>query len=74
VHVGEPVEGRLQVELRETGEVLPPGTDTALVDAGFAAVTLLTGIRAADPQPVAEAIEGAVDRVAARRGDDAESA
>ena len=47
VHVGEPVEGRLQVELRETGQVLPPDTDTALVEAGFAAVTLLTGIRAA---------------------------
>jgi 5'-nucleotidase len=61
VHVGEPVEGRLQVELRETGQVLPPDTDTALVEAGYAAVTLLTGIRAAPREPVAEAIERAVD-------------
>jgi 5'-nucleotidase len=60
VHVGEPIEGRLQVELRETGEVLPPDTDTALVAAGYTAVTLLSGIRAADHQPVAEAIEHAI--------------
>lgn len=39
--------GRLQMELRETGEVLPPDSDTALVLAGFAAVTELVGIRAA---------------------------
>lgn len=38
--------GRLQMELRETGEVLPPDSDTALVLAGFAAVTELVGIRA----------------------------
>jgi 5'-nucleotidase len=72
IHVGEPVEGRLQVELRETGQVLPPETDTALVEAGYAAVTLLSGIRAADREPVAEAIEQAVDRLDA--GIEAESA
>jgi 5'-nucleotidase len=72
IHVGEAVEGRLQVELRETGQVLPPETDTALVEAGYAAVTLLTGIRAADPEPVAEAIERVVDRLDA--GVEAESA
>lgn len=40
--------GRLQMELRETGEVLPPDSDTALVLAGFAAVTELVGVRAAN--------------------------
>ncbi len=46
--------GRLQMELRETGEVLPPESDTALVLAGYAAVTELVGIRAvgADGPPV----------------------
>jgi 5'-nucleotidase len=41
-------DGRLQMELRETGEVLPPDSDTALVQAGFVAVTSLIGITA-DP-------------------------
>lgn len=40
--------GRLQMELRETGETLPPDSDTALVLAGYAAVTELVGIRAAN--------------------------
>jgi 5'-nucleotidase len=74
IHVGEPVEGRLQVELRETGQVLPPDTDTALVEAGYAAVTLLTGIRAAAPEPVAEAIERSVGLASGRDQIDAESA
>lgn len=47
--------GRLQMELRETGEVLPADSDTAVVLAGYAAVTELVGIRAvpvgADPAP-----------------------
>lgn len=38
--------GRLQMELRETGEELPADSDTAVVLAGFAAVTELVGIRA----------------------------
>jgi 5'-nucleotidase len=74
VHVGEPVQGRLQVELRETGRVLPPNTDTALVEEGFAAVTLLTGIRAATPEPVADAIAKAVEQTSSAERADAESA
>jgi 5'-nucleotidase len=72
IHVGEPVEGRLQVELRETGQVLPPETDTALVEAGYAAVTLLTGIRAASHEPLAESIEQILGRM--DPGAEAESA
>ena len=45
--LGETVDGRLEVELRETDEVLDPDTDTALVVAGYVAVTPLIGIRAA---------------------------
>jgi len=45
--LGEEVEGRLQVELRETEDELEPDTDTALVLAGYVAVTPLVGIRAA---------------------------
>ena len=41
--------GRLQMELRETGEVLPEDSDTALVLAGFVAVTELVGLRAGEP-------------------------
>jgi 5'-nucleotidase len=37
--------GRLQLEMRATGVELAADTDTALVKAGFAAVTSLTGIR-----------------------------
>src|SRR5207302_2046118 len=43
--LGETVDGRLQVELRETEEILDPDTDTALVGAGYVAVTSLIGIR-----------------------------
>jgi 5'-nucleotidase len=49
--------GRLQMELRETGVELPPDTDTALVTAGYVAVTSIVGIRADERVPVAEAIE-----------------
>jgi 5'-nucleotidase len=37
--------GRLQLEMRATGVELAPDTDTAVVTAGFAAVTSLAGIR-----------------------------
>lgn len=46
---GNGVTGRLQMELRETGDVLPEDCDTALVLAGFIAVTELVGPRATDP-------------------------
>jgi len=45
--LGETVDGRLQVELRETEEELDADTDTALVVARYVAVTPLVGIRAA---------------------------
>ena len=45
--LGETVDGRLQVELRATEDELDPDTDTALVGAGYVAVTPLVGIRAA---------------------------
>jgi 5'-nucleotidase len=45
--LGETIDGRLQVELRETDDELDPDTDTALVVAGYVAVTPLVGIRAA---------------------------
>lgn len=49
--------GPLQMELRETGIDLEPDTDTALVAAGYAAVTSIVGIRAGEWQPVAAEIE-----------------
>ncbi|MBA3281415.1 MAG: 5'/3'-nucleotidase SurE [Acidimicrobiia bacterium] len=47
----------LELDLRRTEVELPPESDTALVAAGYAAVTLLNGPRAADWAPVAEHIE-----------------
>ncbi|SRR5579871_414247 len=43
--IAEHRRGRLQLEMRATGVELAPDTDTALVQAGFAAVTALAGIR-----------------------------
>jgi 5'-nucleotidase len=37
-------DGRLQIELRATDETLPDDTDTALCEAGFAALTSIVGI------------------------------
>ena len=55
--------GKLHLELRPTGVELPADCDTALVQAGYAAVTALTGIRATDePAGVVEAIEHLVRR------------
>jgi 5'-nucleotidase len=44
-------EGMLQLELRATESELDPDTDTALVAAGWVAVTRLVGVRAADGEP-----------------------
>lgn len=52
----------LQMELRETGLLLPPESDTALVAAGYAAVTAIVGIRADEWQPVAAEVERRADR------------
>jgi 5'-nucleotidase len=54
----EAPQGGLQMELAEHGEELPADTDTALVMAGFAAVTAIVGIRAAEEVDVASFIEG----------------
>jgi 5'-nucleotidase len=51
--------GRLQMEFRPTREELPPDTDTALVKAGYVAVTTITGIQATEPVDV-DAIVGSV--------------
>ncbi len=42
-------DGRLQIELRATDERLPPDTDTALCEAGYATLTTLVGIAEAWP-------------------------
>jgi 5'-nucleotidase len=62
-------EGRLDVELRATEEVLEPDTDTALVLAGYVAMTPLVGPRAAGDEI------DVVERLAALipRGDPAEA-
>lgn len=56
--------GKLQMELAEHGVELPPDSDTALVMAGFVAVTTLAGIRATEPPPD---LADAVGRVLLRR-------
>jgi 5'-nucleotidase len=51
--VEAPVDGgRLQMEFRPTKEELPPDTDTALVKAGYVAITTVTGVRATEPVDV----------------------
>ncbi len=60
--IAEATDGRLQMELRATGVELPSDTDTALVGAGFVAVTSITGIRSTEPTDVAARIERAVLR------------
>jgi 5'-nucleotidase len=47
--IAEHRHGKLQLEMRATGVELSPDTDTALVQAGFAAVTAIAGIRE-DPE------------------------
>lgn len=42
-------DGTLQIELRATDEQLPPDTDTALCEAGYATLTTLVGIAEAWP-------------------------
>ena len=53
---------RLRLELQPTGQELPPGTDTALVRSGYAAVTLLTGVGVGDEVPLADFLERAATR------------
>jgi 5'-nucleotidase len=56
--------GRLQLELRPSVDDLPPGSDTAIVRAGYVAVTTITGIRATAPvdvAPIVGAVLGGLD-------------
>jgi 5'-nucleotidase len=53
-------EGLLQLELRATENELDPGTDTALVAAGWVAVTCLVGVRAVDDPAPTDAAAGAI--------------
>jgi hypothetical protein len=48
---------RIRMTLETTGAEPLPGTDTALVNAGYAAVTVITGISAEPWLPVADHIE-----------------
>jgi len=57
-------DGRLQMEFREVDDELPADSDTALVFAGYAAVSSLTGIRVAPPLNVADGVDPPVRRSA----------
>ena len=53
-------DGALQIELRATYEELPPDTDTALCEAGYATLTTIVGI--AESWPVEQATHGVTQR------------
>jgi 5'-nucleotidase len=55
--------GRLQMALRPTTVDLPPECDTALVAAGFVAVTALTGIRDDPEVDLRDVLDAVADRV-----------
>jgi hypothetical protein len=48
--------GRLQVELRPTTVELPPECDTSLVQAGYVAVSAITGIRIDEATDVSDVL------------------
>jgi 5'-nucleotidase len=58
------VEGRLQMEFRAVDETLPEDSDTALVQAGYAAISSLVGIRVGEPLAVAPGVDPPVGRSA----------
>ena len=62
-------DGRLQIELRATNDPLPPDTDTALCESGYATLTTLVGIAESWPaeQPQQEVAPRPGARRAARR-------
>jgi hypothetical protein len=62
--IAESTDGRLQMEFREVDDELPPDSDTALVFAGYAAVSSLVGIRVTDPLQVADGVDPPVRRSA----------
>ena len=49
-------DGLLQIELTETEAELDPDTDTALVMAGYAAITALVGVRATEDVDASSAL------------------
>jgi 5'-nucleotidase len=55
-------DGRLQIELRATERTLPPDTDTALCEAGYATLTTIVGIAESWPTelPIADVTQLAV--------------
>jgi 5'-nucleotidase len=57
-------EGRLQMEFRQVDEPLPEDSDTALVLAGYAAVSSLVGIRVGEPLPMAPGVDPPIRRSA----------
>jgi 5'-nucleotidase len=59
-------DGSLQIELRATGERLPPDTDTALCEAGYATLTTLVGIAEAWPTEQAVGSDGAAPTISQR--------
>jgi 5'/3'-nucleotidase len=62
--VADSSEGHIQMEFREVEEELPPGTDTALVLDGYAALSSLVGIRVGEPLSEDAAIEHSLRRSA----------
>ena len=62
--IADSTDGRLQMEFREVDDELPPDSDTALVFAGYAAVSSLVGIRVTDPLQVADGVDPPVRRSA----------
>jgi 5'-nucleotidase len=55
--VVESSDGRLQMELRASGVDVPADSDTGLVQAGYAAVTVINGVTATEPVGVAEHLD-----------------
>ena len=51
------VRGRLQLEMRPTDADLPPDCDTALVAAGYVAVSAITGVHLDDAVDVARTVD-----------------
>ncbi len=62
--IAESTDGRLQMEFREVDEELPADSDTALVFAGYAAVSSLVGIRVGAPLRTADGVDPPMPRSA----------
>jgi 5'-nucleotidase len=62
--IADATDGRLQMEFRQVDEPLPEDSDTALVFAGYAAVSSLVGIRVGEPLPVAHGVDPPIRRSA----------